>query len=259
MSRKPAGTQRSVASQQLVLEPQRTRRPFSYGRPDHDFLIVAERSDEPAAGLGDDQQEPSLLDLGIGDAGLAAEVGSADLEPDEIVRVMCDRHLIGLGIADTCSRFNRSSIARLFAHGGRHSNQQQGRSLAEVGTPVAVAAVCIQTALTMDPRSDSSDASKLIASVGAASLPVRLLLAAIFFVVAVVLLFAAWILSADGSAIAAVIVCVPAAVASGAAAAFVALPHSRFGSSISSSETATPALMLIAIAVFLTAVIVVLR
>ena len=93
--------QRLAASvAQFVRELQRPARGLGERRADQHFVVVAKRHDVAAPDLDDDEQRATLLDLAIRHAGRAAEVRPPDLEPHQVLGVMRDRHLIGLGVAD---------------------------------------------------------------------------------------------------------------------------------------------------------------
>ncbi len=51
-------------------------------------------------GADDHQQVAGAFDLGIVAAGERAETGAGELEPDEVVRMVDDTHLVGLRVAD---------------------------------------------------------------------------------------------------------------------------------------------------------------
>jgi hypothetical protein len=55
---------------------------------------------EFAGGLDHREEKSLLFERPIGPAAVAEEVGPADFEPDEIVRVVDDAHLIGLRVPD---------------------------------------------------------------------------------------------------------------------------------------------------------------
>src|SRR6202023_2416270 len=75
---------------------------------------------------GDHQQEAEVLDLAVAVARLRAEVGAGKLEPDDVVGVVDDAHLVGLGVADLDVR----DLAYRFAHGspGGLPRRSAGRS-----------------------------------------------------------------------------------------------------------------------------------
>ncbi len=107
MSAVTRGVERTrLAVTQLVVESHQAARSLLDSRTDDDLVIVAKRNPVATADLDDDEKRSAAFDLGVGDAGGAAEVSAADLEPDDVVRMMRDSHLVSLGIADARSRFD---------------------------------------------------------------------------------------------------------------------------------------------------------
>ena len=83
----------------LVGELHAHRRQQRAARPHLDLIVVARRLAVLAVRLDDRQREPVGFHLAIGPARVAEQVGAADLEPDEVVRVVDDAHLVGFGVA----------------------------------------------------------------------------------------------------------------------------------------------------------------
>ena len=54
---------------------------------------------KPAGELGDGESDPHSLDVGVAHTACADEVGATDLAPDEIVGVVNNAHLVGLGVS----------------------------------------------------------------------------------------------------------------------------------------------------------------
>src|SRR5688500_1807615 len=90
----------SRAVQQFVTERQSAAGRLGYGRADEDFGVVEIWNPESALHLTDDEDVTPALDLGVADPGLAAEIRPSNLEPDDVVRVMGDPHLVSLLVAD---------------------------------------------------------------------------------------------------------------------------------------------------------------
>src|SRR5262245_467599 len=67
--------------------------------PDLEQVVVARRPDVGGTGLDHRQEQVLLLELAVGHAALAQQVGAADLEPGEVAAVPGDAHLVGLGVA----------------------------------------------------------------------------------------------------------------------------------------------------------------
>lgn len=84
---------------------------------DGQLVSVAGGLSVPRRGLDDDDEDPILFHARIGVAGAGAEVGSADLEVDDVVRVINDALLVRLRVADSYERFHGGADAVL--HGTR--------------------------------------------------------------------------------------------------------------------------------------------
>lgn len=81
-------------------------------RGEDEEVVVAGGGVKLCGDLCDDEEDAGLFEIGVGDAGLAEQFGSADLEVDPESAVVECAHLIDFGIAD--SDFD---IARLILHG----------------------------------------------------------------------------------------------------------------------------------------------
>src|SRR5207302_4430486 len=58
--------------------------------------------------LGYHQNQSALFDLAIGKTGFAAEIRAANLEPDYVIRVMGDGHLVRFFITDARAALRRA-------------------------------------------------------------------------------------------------------------------------------------------------------
>jgi hypothetical protein len=67
---------------------------------DADQVVVAGRLAVSDGYLADDQAEAATLELAIGHAALAQELGARNIEPDQVAGVIHHPHLIGFGIID---------------------------------------------------------------------------------------------------------------------------------------------------------------
>ena len=65
---------------------------------DFHLIIVTCRPAVLAVRVDDRQQHAGLFHFPIGPAERAQQLGARDLEPDEVVGVVDDAHLIGLGV-----------------------------------------------------------------------------------------------------------------------------------------------------------------
>ena len=95
-----AGGQHLVATQHLVGEGHAPTAQTLQPTDDSDPVAVARPTPVLELGADHHQQEPLGLDLGVVETAVGAELGSGQLEPDQVVRVMDDPHLVGLGVAD---------------------------------------------------------------------------------------------------------------------------------------------------------------
>ena len=84
------------------------------GHPDR--VPVAGRPVIAGLDAGDHQEIAEPLDVGIVEAGGRAEAGAGELEPDHVVGVMDDAHLVGLGIADLDVDLGADGLCHLFCH-----------------------------------------------------------------------------------------------------------------------------------------------
>ncbi|PYP57688.1 MAG: hypothetical protein DMD44_09630 [Gemmatimonadetes bacterium] len=65
-----------------------------------DQIVVARRRAEADIDLGHREVHALLLQLFVGDPGLAHQLGAGAIEPDQVVGVVDHAHLIGLGVVD---------------------------------------------------------------------------------------------------------------------------------------------------------------
>jgi hypothetical protein len=101
----------SGAVEQLVREFHCAAGGFRYASADDNLVIVMVRRAISTGDLGHHQNQPPLLDLPIRVPGGTTEVRTADLEPDDVVGVMGDAHLIRLFVANPGPALNEG-------HGG---------------------------------------------------------------------------------------------------------------------------------------------
>src|SRR5580765_2552923 len=66
---------------------------------DHDRIVVARGLAVAAARLDHRQRDAGLLDLAIGRAQRADQLGAADFEPAQVVRVVDEAHAVGVAVA----------------------------------------------------------------------------------------------------------------------------------------------------------------
>ena len=89
----------SAGAHDLVAEPHAHRRQQLARRPDLELVVVPRRLAVVAVRFDHRQREAVGFHLAIAPAGVAQQIGAADLEPDEVVRVVDDAHLVGFGVA----------------------------------------------------------------------------------------------------------------------------------------------------------------
>src|ERR1051326_890365 len=89
----------SLAVEQLVRELHQPASHLPDRRADQHLVVVAKRRAVAAADFRHDEELSAPLDLRVRNTGRAAEVRAADLEPDEVIRMMGDPHLVGLFVA----------------------------------------------------------------------------------------------------------------------------------------------------------------
>ena len=120
-------------------------------------VVVARRAAVGGARLDHRQVQVLLLELAVGHAALAQQLGAPDLEPGEVAAVPGDAHLVGLGVAHAQAgdggrahaaasispRTARSGIARAERRGAHHHDVgARGHDLGDV--PGIDAAVHLQ-------------------------------------------------------------------------------------------------------------------
>src|SRR5690242_11496710 len=85
----------------LVAETKRTFTQFCNVRPNNQFVVVIGGSFVAAVRLGHDEERVLVLfHVAVGKTARPTIIGSADFEPDEIVGIINDAHLVRFGIAD---------------------------------------------------------------------------------------------------------------------------------------------------------------
>ena len=109
---RPVASDRSSRPHDLVRELHPHGRQHAARRSDLDLVVVARRLAVLAVRLDDRQREPRLLHLAIAPAERAQQVGARHLEPDEVVRVVDDAHLVGFGVAHAHCDDDRRGPAR---------------------------------------------------------------------------------------------------------------------------------------------------
>src|SRR5262245_29729723 len=83
----------------LVVEAHARPPHLHHARVDLQHVVVAGRAQEAQLGLDHGQAQALLLEVAIGHALAAQEVGAAHLEPGQEVAVPGHAHLVGLGVA----------------------------------------------------------------------------------------------------------------------------------------------------------------
>jgi len=94
-------TDKSVAvgrSGDQIVERDSARPYFGKRRANANQLIVPGRPVKSRGHLGDRESNTSALHVGVAHPARANEVGSTDLTPDHVVRMIDDAHLVGLGV-----------------------------------------------------------------------------------------------------------------------------------------------------------------
>ncbi len=99
MAGRPGG-QQPLAAVDLVGEADAAALQLVDPGGDPDGIAVAGAPAVGQLGAGDHQQVAVALDLGVVAAAAGAQGGARLLEPDQVVGVMDDAHLVGLGVAD---------------------------------------------------------------------------------------------------------------------------------------------------------------
>jgi len=84
---------------QLVTERHGAACGFDHLSTNQHFVVIVVRHAIPAGDLRDHEDQPSILDFPVGEAGGPAKIGASDFEPDDVVRVVDDPHLIGFLVA----------------------------------------------------------------------------------------------------------------------------------------------------------------
>jgi hypothetical protein len=84
----------------LVAEGDRRASDLAECRPHDEDIIVAGGAMESGERFNDDQAHSGLFNVAIREPSDPRVLGSARLEPDEIVRVVGNSHSISLGVAD---------------------------------------------------------------------------------------------------------------------------------------------------------------
>src|SRR5436190_3291350 len=95
----------------LIIEPHAHRREQHARGPNFEFVVIQRRTAVGAGRFNDGQRQAVAFHLTVAPATLAQEIGPSDLEPDQIVRVINDAHLVGFGIAHPDSR-DRNACAQ---------------------------------------------------------------------------------------------------------------------------------------------------
>src|SRR5436190_8688708 len=93
----------ALGVEQLVCELHQPAAHLADRRADQHLVVVAKRRAIAAADLRHDEDVAAPLDLRERNAGRAAEIRPPDLEPDDVIRMMGDPHLIGFFVAHTRS------------------------------------------------------------------------------------------------------------------------------------------------------------
>ena len=103
---------------QFVSEADRSRPDMFQARAHDDFVIIVHGSLVAAAGI-DDRDEAAVfaLHIFIAEAELAQKFRPAHFKPDEMIGVIDDAHLIGLGVAHADASFIHRRCRRLVAIG----------------------------------------------------------------------------------------------------------------------------------------------
>ena len=106
----PASTTSVGCPDDLIVEPHAHGREQGPRRRDLQLVVVAGRLPVLAVRLDDRQREAVGLHLAIAPARLAQQIRASDLEPDEVVRVVHDAHLVGFGVPHANARGGVRSV-----------------------------------------------------------------------------------------------------------------------------------------------------
>ena len=99
------GQHRAVgAPDRFVIKLHAHRRQLPRPRADLHLIVVARALPVFAVRFDHRQLDAVVFHLAVGPAGLAQPVGAANLEPDQIVRVVDHAHLVGFGVAHADGR-----------------------------------------------------------------------------------------------------------------------------------------------------------
>ena len=120
-----AATAPSSQPTHLVAELHPHRRQQPSLRPDLQLVVVPRRPAILAVRLDHRQRHARVFHLAIAPAERPQQVGARHLEPDEVVRVVDDAHLVGFGVADAHGRGPRTAVAH--CNGGRRRPRRADR------------------------------------------------------------------------------------------------------------------------------------
>ena len=85
----------------LINKGQAAAADLGYLRPDRHQVLIISRRFIAALGFGDDHKSVFLiLHLLVGETARTAQLAAPHLEPDHVIGIVNNAHLVGLGVAD---------------------------------------------------------------------------------------------------------------------------------------------------------------